>query len=67
MLMKGLPGHQNSTYRQTPDLSMHIIVAYSSVVGASLVGAAPATSSFSTNTWLQWIGQRQLQAERKNI
>ena len=32
------------------------IVDHSDVVGASPVGAAPTTSSFSTNTWLQRIG-----------
>ena len=36
----------------------------SDVVGASPVGAAPTISSF-LNTWLQWIGQRQLQDETR--
>ena len=44
------------------------IVDHSDVVGASPVGAAPTTSSFSKlNTWLQWIGQRQQQGETRNI
>ena len=39
------------------------------VVGASPVGAAPTTctSSFSLNTCRQWIGQKQLQQEMRNI
>ena len=38
------------------------IVDHSDVVGASPVGAAPTTSSFSTyNIWLQGIRQRQPQ------
>ena len=41
------------------------IVDHSDVVGASPVGAAPTTSSFST--WLQWFGQRQPQDETTNI
>ena len=45
----------------------NIIVDHSDVVGASPVGAAPTTSSFSTYTWLQWIGQRQQQGETRNI
>ena len=45
----------------------HRIVDHSDVVGASPVGAAPTTYSLSLNTWLQWIGQRQLQDETRNI
>ena len=41
------------------------IVDHSNVVGSSSVGAAPTASSFST--WLQWIGQRKLQEETRNI
>ena len=37
------------------------IVDHSDVVGASPVGAAPTTSSFSTSIWLQGIRQRQPQ------
>ena len=46
------------------------IIDYLEVVGASPVGAAPTTSSVlhsRLNTWLQWIGQRQLQDETRNI
>ena len=57
------------SYRKISDIS-HTLVGYkivdhSDVVGASPVGAAPTTSSFST--WLQYIEQRQLQAETRNI
>ena len=59
-------------YRQTsntsPTLVGNNIADHSDVVGASPVGDAPTTSSYSwLNTWLQWIGQRQLQAETRNI
>ena len=40
------------------------IVDHSDVVGALPVGAAPTTSSLSTE---QWIWQRQLQDETRNI
>ena len=43
------------------------IVDHSDVVGASPVGAAPTTSSFSTKHWLQWIGQRQVQGKTRNL
>ena len=46
------------------------IVDHSDVVGVSPVGAAPTTSSqlhSSLNTWLQYIAQKQLQAETRNI
>ena len=43
------------------------IVDHSDVVGASPVGAAPTTSAFSINTWLQRIGQRRLQNEMRII
>ena len=45
------------------------IVDRSDVAGASPVGVAPTTSSFLTyiNTWFQWIDQRQLQDETRNI
>ena len=56
----------NSINRHT--LVCDEIVDYSDVVGPSPVGAAPTTSSFSNfNTWLQWIGQRQLQDETRKI
>ena len=41
------------------------IVDHSDVVGASPVGAAPTTSSFSS--WLQYIAQRQLQDETRKV
>ena len=50
-----------------PHLSYNKPVDHSDVVGVSPVGDAPTTSSFSTNTWLQWIGQRQLQEETRII
>ena len=43
------------------------IVDHSDVVGASPGGTASTTSSFSINTWLQWIQQRQLQDKTRNI
>ena len=55
--------HQTSNIRCT--LVGDKIVNHSGVVGASPVGTAPTTSSFST--CLQWIRQRQLQDETKNI
>ena len=42
-----------------------IIVDRSDLVVASPVGAAPTT--FRLNNWLQWIGQRHLQDETRNI
>ena len=56
-------------YHQTSNISRTLlgnkIVDHSDVVGASPVGAAPTTSSFST--WLQWIVQRQLQDGTRQI
>ena len=58
-------------YRQTSNISGTLvgnkIDDHSDVVGAAPVGAAPTTSSLSIDTWLQWIGQRQLQDETRNI
>ena len=58
-------------YRKTSNTSRTLvgnkIVDNSDVVGASPVGAAPTTSSFQLNTWLQWIEQRQLQEDTRNI
>ena len=48
---------------QTYNISFNLgntIVDHSDVVGEPPVGAAPTT-------WLQWIGQRQLQDESRNI
>ena len=57
------------TYRQVSNISCTLvgnkIVDHSDVIGASLVGAAPTTSSFST--WLQYNAQRQLLAKMRNI
>ena len=51
-------------YCQTSNIC-HTLVAnkfadQSNVIGASTVGAAPTTSSFQLEPWLQWIEQRQL-------
>ena len=66
----GLPA-KPGVYRQVSNIRRTLvgnkIVDHSDVVGASPVGAAPTTSSFSTNTWLQLIEQRQLQDETRNI
>ena len=56
-------------YPQTSNISCTLgneIVDHSDVVGALAVGAALTTSS-SLDTWFQWIGQRQLQDETRNI
>ena len=59
-----------SQYRQTWSISHTLvgneIVDHSDVVGASPVGA-PSNLHSRLNTWLQWIGQRQLQGETRNI
>ena len=55
-------------YCQTSNISHKLgdtIVDHSDVVGASPVGTALTTSSLST--WLQWIGQRQLQNKIRSI
>ena len=67
----------SSIYRKTSDISRTLagnkIVDNSDVVGAAPTGDAPTTSelsrysSFSTQHWLQWFGQRQLQGETRNI
>ena len=49
------------TYNISCTLVSNKIVDHSDVVGASPVGTAPTTSSFSTKHRLQCIGQRQLQ------
>ena len=58
-------------YCQTSNISCTLvgnkIVDHSDVVGAAPGGAASTTSSFSINTWLQWIQQKQLQDEMRNI
>ena len=60
----------DNTYRQVSNISCTLagykIVDHSDVVGALPVGTAPTTSSFSLNTWLHCIGQRQLQDETRN-
>ena len=48
-------------------LVVNKIAGHSYVFGASLVGDAPTTSTFSTNTWLQLMGLGQLQDETRNI
>ena len=54
-----------SHYWQTSNISHTLvgnkIVDHSDVVAALPVGTVPTTSSFLTLTWLQLIGQRQLQ------
>ena len=63
--------YEKSKYRQVSNIRGTIlgnkIVDHPDVVGSAPVGAAPTTSSFSNNTWLQWIGQRQLQDETRHI
>ena len=58
--------HQTSNIRLT--LVSNKLVDHSDVIATSLVSAAPTTSLHSQlNTWLQWIGQRQLQNEMRDI
>ena len=62
--------HKNN-YCQISNISRTLVgnkfVDHSDVVVASPVSATPTTSSFQLNTWLQWIEQRQLQDETRNI
>ena len=58
----------NKIYRQVSNIRRRTVVGnkivdHSDVVGASPLGPAPITSSFSTE---HWIGQRQLQDETRN-
>ena len=57
----------DDTYLQASNVSRSVvgnkIVGQSDVVEASPVGATPTTPSFS----LQWIEQRQLQDETRNL
>ena len=63
------PKKCDKIYRQVSNIRRTLvgneIVDHSDVVGASPVGTAPTTFSFST--WLHWIGQRQLQDETRHI
>ena len=61
-------------YRQVSNIGRALvgnwIVDHSDVVGASPVGAAPSLQLHlpsPLDTWLQYIAQRQLQAETGNI
>ena len=60
----------NLCYRKTYNISRTLvgnkIVDNSDVVGASPAGAAPTTSSFSTEHPFQWIERRQLQEDTRN-
>ena len=57
-------------YRKNSNISRTFvgnkIVDNSDGVGASPVGAAPTTSLFKLNIWLQWIERRQLQKDTRN-
>ena len=62
----------NADYSQTSNINRTLvgykIVDHSDVVRASPVGATPATSSFSTYSWLQWISiDNCMQDETRNI
>ena len=58
-------------YRKTSYISRTLvgskIVDNSDVVGASLSALLQLHLHFRLNTWLQWIEQRQLQDDIKNI
>ena len=60
-----------STYRKTSNIRCTLpdnkIVDHSDVVGASPVGAAPTTSSFSTKYLASMDWTNQLQDEMRNI
>ena len=64
---------QNTDYNKISNISHTLagnnIVDHSDVVGASPVGAAPTTSSFSTQylASVHWVGPRQLQYKTRNI
>ena len=62
---------QKHNYRKTSNISRTLvgnkIVDNLDVVGASPVGAAQLHLRSQLNTWLQWIGQRPLQEETRNI
>ena len=62
---------QFQQYRKISNISRisvgNKIIDHSDIVGASPVGAVPTTSSFLTNTWLQWIGHRRLKDETRRI
>ena len=57
-------------YRQVSDISRTPVgnkfVDHSDVVGASPVGAAELHLHSRPNTWLYWIGQKQLQDQARN-
>ena len=67
--------HHNFTRNLTCCQTFHIrctvvgneIVDHSDVVRAAPFGDAPTISSFLTQRLVQWIGQRQLQDEMRNI
>ena len=60
--------YAESWYRQTSDIS-HTLVNNKIVDHADVVGAAPTQLHLHSrlNTWLQWIGQRQLEDEMRSI
>ena len=54
-------------YRKIPNILGNKIVGHPDVVGASSSALLHIHLHFRPNTWLQWIGQRQLQGETRNI
>ena len=61
--------HKHWEYRQTSNIS-HILVGNKSVDHSDVVWATPtgdAPTTFRLNTWFQWIGQRQLQDETRDV
>ena len=70
--MCGLTTFLKYRYRKSSNINRTFVgnefARHSDVVGASTVGAAPTINLHSRlNTWLQWIGQRQLKDETRNI
>ena len=57
-----------SDYRKTSNIS-HTLVANKIVDHSDVVGASPVQLHLSDqlNTWIQWIGQRQLQDETLSL
>ena len=70
IIMKFIFWFAQPSYRKTSNISRTLgnkIIDNSDVVGASPVGAAPTTSSFSTYYLGSMDGQRPLQEETRNI
>ena len=66
----GCPAETRLNYHQASDIRYTLgnkIVDHTDVVGASPVALLQLHLHSQLNTWLQWIGQRQLQNEMRSI